>query len=354
MIPEILVSYIPPTDGSSDPGDDDNGAGSPAALIPAPENPRGPLALPGTVAFRLVDAFLADKAENTRRGYEGDLGAFRAFYDQESIEAAAQTFIRLSNGAANACLLSWKSAQLDAKLTPATINRRLACVRSLVKRARQLGLTTLCVDVEGLRRQPYRDTRGPGLSNAAKMLATVAARPGARGKRDAAILALAIECGLRRFEILGVDLEHFDAAESALWILGKARHQRERVTLPEATTAAISAWVEARGDAPGPLFVGINRSGKQGATRMSGSALYGLVRRVGKQLGFKVSPHRLRHTAITTGLDASKGDVRSVRMFSRHRDLATVVFYDDQREDRGGSIAKLVSAQVRHALAAMN
>jgi hypothetical protein len=48
----------------------------------------------------------------------------------------------LSNGAANACLLNWKAAQLEQGLTPATINRRLACVRSLVKRARQLGLTT--------------------------------------------------------------------------------------------------------------------------------------------------------------------------------------------------------------------
>lgn len=334
--------------------DDYPGPEGPAAACELPTIKRSsPLALPGTAAFRLVDAFLADKSENTRRGYEGDLDAFRAFYGHESIEGAAQTFIRLGNGPANAVLLNWKAAQLDAKLTPATINRRLACLRSLVKRARQLGLTTLCVDVEGLRRQAYRDTRGPGLSNAAKMLATVAARPGARGKRDAAILSLAIECGLRRFEILGVDLVHFSAAESALWILGKARHQRERVTLPAPTSAAIVRWIEARGDQPGPLFVGISRSGKLGTGRMSGSALYGLVRRVGKRLGFVVSPHRLRHTAITAGLDASKGDVRSVRMFSRHRDLATLTHYDDARGDKGGSIARLVSAAVRHELATL-
>lgn len=332
------------------PGDDDDQGGGPAGL-PTFGPPRGPLALPGSVAFRLVDAFLSDKSDNTRRGYQQDLESFAAFYQHETTESAAQTFIRLTNGAANACLLNWKAAQLDAKLTPATINRRLACLRSLVKRARQLGLTTLCIDVEGLRRQPYRDTRGPGLSNAAKMLATVAARPGARGKRDMAILSLAIECGLRRFEILGVDLEHFDAAGSCLWVRGKARHQRERVTLPDATAQAIGEWIEARGSDPGPLFVGITRSGSLRHNRMSGSALYGLVRRVGRKLGFVVSPHRLRHTAITCGLDASKGDVRSVRMFSRHRDLATVVFYDDQREDRGGSIARMVSAQVRHALA---
>jgi hypothetical protein len=43
------------------------------------------------------------------------------------------------------------------------------------------------VEVEGMRRQAYRDTRGPGLSNASRMLALVARRPGARGARDFAI-----------------------------------------------------------------------------------------------------------------------------------------------------------------------
>jgi integrase/recombinase XerC len=312
-----------------------------------------PLALPGTVAFRLVDAFLSDKSPNTRRGYAQDLESFRAFYGHESIEGAAQTFIMLKNGSANAVLLNWKAAQLEQKLTPATINRRLACLRSLVKRARQLGLTTLCIDVEGLRRQPYRDTRGPGVTNAAKMLSIVGNRPGARGARDAAMLSLAIECGLRRFEILGLDLEHVELDLSSMWILGKGRQQRERVTLPEATVKALELWISARGNHPGPLFVGIGRSGELGITRLTGSGLYGLVRRCGRKLGLTVSPHRLRHTAITAGLDASNGDVRSCRLFSRHADLGTLTMYDDARGDKGGSIAKLVSAAVRHEVACL-
>jgi hypothetical protein len=62
---------------------------------------------------------------------------------------------------------------------------------------------------------------------------------------------------------------------------------------------------------------------------------------------------QLRHTAITVGLDKSNGDVRSVWMFSRHRDLGTVALYDDAREDRGGTVARLVAAAVRHELAVM-
>jgi integrase/recombinase XerC len=137
-----------------------------------------------------------------------------------------------------------------------------------------------------------------------------------------------------------------------VWILGKARHQRERVTLPEPTAAAIVRWLEYRGADPGPLFLAIDRADRFGA-RLSGSALYGLVARAAEKLGFKCSPHRLRHTAITTGLDKTSGDVRSVRLFSRHRDIGTLLVYDDQREDRGGSVARLVAAAVRHELAAV-
>jgi integrase/recombinase XerC len=317
-------------------------------LIPAPCDRKATLALPSSAVFRLVDAFLADKADYTKRDYAGDLARFAAFYGHDDIETAAQMFIRLGNGAANACLLSWKAAQLEAGLTPATINRRLACIRSLVKRARQLGLTTLCVDVEGLRRQTYRDTRGPGLKHATAMLRLVEGRKGARGPRDFAILALAIDCGLRRSEILGLDLEHVEP--DGLWIKGKARHQRERITLPEPTVAALARWIECRGSEPGPLFIAIHRSGTFGG-RLSGSALYGLVARVGKKLGLRVSPHKLRHTAISTALDQTSGDVRGVRLYSRHRDVGTVLIYDDARGDRGGSVAKLVAAAVRHELA---
>ena len=41
-------------------------------------------------------------------------------------------------------------------------------------------------------------------------------------------------------------------------------------------------------------------------------------------------PHGLRHTAVTTALDATNGDVRSVRRFSRHADIGTVLIYDDE------------------------
>ena len=60
-------------------------------------------------------------------------------------------------------------------------------------------------------------------------------------------------------------------------------------------------------------------------------------------VGLKVRPHGLRHAAITSALDATGGDVRRVSRFSRHRDIKTVMVYDDARADLGGEVAALVA-----------
>jgi integrase/recombinase XerC len=53
------------------------------------------------------------------------------------------------------------------------------------------------------------------------------------------------------------------------------------------------------------------------------------------------SPHGLRHQAITRALDLGR-DLRDVAKFSRHRDVRTLMIYDDSRRDVGGDIAKML------------
>jgi integrase/recombinase XerC len=50
------------------------------------------------------------------------------------------------------------------RLQAATINRRLAALRSLVKLTNTLGLVSWTLAVENVKAQAYRDTRGPGLN----------------------------------------------------------------------------------------------------------------------------------------------------------------------------------------------
>ncbi|MFL6815078.1 MAG: tyrosine-type recombinase/integrase [Bradyrhizobium sp.] len=115
------------------------------------------------------------------------------------------------------------------------------------------------------------------------------------------------------------------------------------MSLPEPTRAALAAWLEARGSEPGPLFVNFDRAGK--GQRLTGAAVYHIVSWLGAKAGFAVRPQGLRHLAIATALERTKGDVRAVATFSRHKDLRTLSRYRDNRPDLAGKVASLVAAE---------
>jgi len=108
----------------------------------------------------------------------------------------------------------WPTAQhlLERGLAPATVNRRLAALRSLVALARTLGLVGWTLEVGSVKAERYRDTRGPGVAAVRRLLAAVEGRVDPKALRDRAILRLLFDLGLRRAEVVGFDLEHLDLA----------------------------------------------------------------------------------------------------------------------------------------------
>ena len=198
------------------------------------------------------------------------------------------------------------------------------------------------LEVEGLRSEPYRDTRGPGREGFRRILEALAARQDAKGLRDVAAVRLLFDLALRRAEVVGLDREDLDLEGGTLAVLGKGRTQKIRLTLPEPTRRALAAWPAVRGDEPGPLFRPLDRSGRGG--RLSGTSLYRIVRRLGESAGLKARPHGLRHAAVTAALDLTGGDIRAVQKFSRHRDVRVIERYDDSRRDLAGDVARRVAA----------
>src|SRR5262249_37287337 len=146
-------------------------------------------------------------------------------------------------------------------------------------------------------------------------------RRDAKGLRDRALLRLLFDLGLRRAEAVRLDVADLDLQAGTVEVLGKGRSQKVRLTLPGPTRGALAAWLAARGSEPGPLFTSCDRAGK-GSGRLTGAAVYTIVRRLGNKAGLgAVRPHGLRHAAITEALDLTNGDGRAVQRFSRHRDL---------------------------------
>lgn len=89
---------------------------------------------------RLVGAFLSGRSARTLDAYRADLGDFAAFVGVEGVDEAAGALLACGLGAANERVLAYRAHLLERGLSPATINRRLSAVRSLVKLARTLGL----------------------------------------------------------------------------------------------------------------------------------------------------------------------------------------------------------------------
>jgi integrase/recombinase XerC len=114
---------------------------------------------------------------------------------------------------------------------------------------------------------------------------------------------------------------------------------------------ALAAWLAVRGPGWAPLFTSRKR-GRTGDRRLTGHAVYQIVSRLGEKAGVRARPHGLRHAAITEALDCTNGDVRKVQRFSRHRNVQTLMRYDDVRQDVSGTVAELVaggSSQLREA-----
>jgi integrase/recombinase XerC len=71
-----------------------------------------------------------------------------------------------------------------------------------------------------------------------------------------------------------------------------------------------------------------------------------MVVRHSEKAGIKkqMSPHRIRHSAITAALDATDGDVPKVQKLSRHRNLNTFMIYDDNRGPDQQNITEMLDS----------
>jgi integrase/recombinase XerC len=303
-------------------------------------------ALPAPVAgpTRLIESFLAGRSPRTLDAYRRDLLNFTAFVGAPGMNEAARLLLSRENGPANELALRYRANLLEQDLSPATINRRLAALRSLVKLARTLGMVPWGLDVPSVRSEAYRDTRGPEKPALRRLYGYLRGFEGPKAARDMALIRLMYDLALRRGEVTALDFADVDLEGGTLAVLGKGRTEKEKLTLPVATKEALKTWIETRETDPGPLFTNFDRAGK--GRRLTGRSIERIVKKLGEAVGVEVRPHGLRHAAITEALDATGGDVRAVQRFSRHSDLRTLMLYDDNRSDLAGEVAKIVSKKV--------
>lgn len=296
----------------------------------------------------LLAALLADKrSDNTKRAYAKDLrDFFLVTMHQPPNPSLVAGFLQLDRFAAISLVLQYKAGLMERGLSEATINRRLAAVKSLVNYARKIGKCEWSLeDVQGEKVKAYRDTSGVDQDTYRQVLA-LPDRSTLKGKRDYALLRLLWENALRCNEVVQANVKDFDFQGQSLLIYGKGQGtQSVRVSLSQSMVATLVDWLRARGkpEPEEPLFIALDRASF--GHRLSGRGLHKLVQQLCQAAGIAkpMSPHRIRHSGITAALEATGGDVRAVQKLSRHSKLETLMMYDDARTNAQQKVTELLA-----------
>jgi integrase/recombinase XerD len=276
-----------------------------------------------------VAGFLARYREPTRSGYACDLRNWFAWCDGAGLDVFEVRRPHIEVFA--------RQLEESGRLARSTVKKRLSTIAGFYKFA----------TIDGyIDRNPAEYVRRPTVDNESSTLGldrmelggflAVAAATG--NVMDHALACLLGLLGLRVSEACGIDLDDLghDRGHRTVRILGKGS-KLAVMPLPPRVARAVDA---AKGErTEGPLL--LCRSG----ARMDRFAATRVVRRLCKRAGItkRISPHSLRHSAITAALDAGV-PLRDVQIFARHADPRTTTRYDRARHNLDRHASYVITA----------
>jgi site-specific recombinase XerD len=260
---------------------------------------------PEVTTSTAIDRFLASPAlaESTRRAYASDLRGFESWLEQREL-SVDDVDVRV--------LVDYASELGRARngLAPATIARKLAAVRSLLRFT--LGPTRV-PDASLSPKRPQRLPEAPRRAEVEELIDGVGGH-GPLGLRNRALVELVYSAGLRSAEAVALDLGDVDFEQEHLHIRGKGGKER-MVPLGEEAAHMLARYLrEARPE----LAVGANDALFLSARgrRLDTSTLRRLL----------PHPHRLRHSFATHLLEGG-ADLRTIQELLGHSSLSTTQVY---------------------------
>ena len=211
----------------------------------------------------------------------------------------------------------------DYGISPAARARKLSALKSFYK--------YLTVRTKQLTENPVADLEYPKLRKSLPKYLTLEqssallqAVSGQNQARDYTILMLFLNCGIRRSELVGLNMT--DVYEDRIRVVGKGNKERF-VYFGSSCRKAIDAYLPIREK----MVLTDNRAlfGSRNGNRISVDAVHALVKKAFLKAGLdatQFSAHKLRHTAATMMLSGGV-DVKTVQEVLGHENLNTTQIY---------------------------
>jgi site-specific recombinase XerD len=259
---------------------------------------------------------------DAQRGYRHAINEFVDWYCSEPRLA----FNRI-------VVLRYRSHLESRQLAPGTINLRLGAVRRLAYEAADCGLLS-ADSAAGIRRVKGVKKLGVRFGNwltveQGHALWQAPDHQRLKGKRDRALLALLLACGLRRHEAVALTWDHLQQREEH-WVIvdlvGKGGHIRT-VPVPDWMRNELNDWLVAAAIDRGKLFRRVNKFGKAWGEGITEKAVWHIVKESAKTVGIvKLAPHDLRRTCARL-CHASGGELEQIQFLLGHVSIQTTQRY---------------------------
>ena len=258
----------------------------------------------------------------SRRTYEYAIEEFISWYCSEP---------RL---AFNRVVVTRYRMQLEARcLAAATINQRLAAVRRLAYEASDCGLLSADLAagfqrVKGAKQLGHRSGNWLSLEQSS-CLVNCASGDGLQRRRDCAMLAILVGCGLRRAELAHLPFEKIQIRQGH-WVIvdlvGKGRHVRT-IAIPTWAKDKLDRWTAAANISSGRVFRPIRKNGAVWGEGISENLVWHVVNKYCRNLGLEhVAPHDLRRTCAKL-CHTSGGELQQIQFLLGHVSVQTTERY---------------------------
>jgi site-specific recombinase XerD len=218
-------------------------------------------------------------------------------------------------------------------LAPGTVNLRLGAVRRLAYEGSDCGL--LSPDLAaGIRRVKGVKKIGVRLGNwlapeQCQRLWNTPDGHSLKGKRDRALLAILLACGLRRHEAVNLDFRHIQQWEDHWAIVDlkrKAGHTRT-VPMPGWVKTSVDEWVQAANLSAGKHFRRVNKNGRAWDDGLTEKTVWHVVREYARKAGIeRPAPHDLRRTCARL-CHAAGGELEQIQFLLGHVSIQTTERY---------------------------